>query len=395
MSHWLLQVGIGMAGGLALALAGVRWMPAARRARGVSGSDERRGNERERQSRDAILSALAHAARILFGAEGNDRVLPRALEVLGEAVGADRVYVFENHRDPETGELLASQRYEWCRPGIQALIDEPAMQGMSYDRLIPNWRIRFEAREPIMGLVEEMPPLERELLEPQEVQSILIVPIFLDGEFWGLIGFDDCSAPRRWGQPEVKALQIAAGTIGGAIRSMRAEEELRRLVSTDSLTGLSSRRAFLEGGRALLEKARHSGEALSLMILDLDQFKAVNDRFGHPAGDEALVAFARICRGVLRDDDLVGRTGGEEFGIVLPGVDAARAASLAEKLREAVSSNPVQTRAGDLTLSVSIGVAAWTPAVGSLNDLFRRADTALYSAKRGGRNRIEVAGQSS
>lgn len=394
MSNWLPHLAIGLLAGLALGLLAARLPFLSGRHESRSREARRRDTE-ERQSRDAILSALADAARILFGAKGDDQVMPRALQVLGEAIGADRVYVFENERDSDTGELLASQRHEWCRPGIQPLIDEPGMKGMSYDRLIPNWRARFEAREPIVGLVEEMPPLERTLLEPQQVQSILIVPIYLDGEFFGLIGFDDCSRPRRWGQPEINALQIAAGTIGGAIRSMRAEEELRRLVSTDSLTGLSSRRAFLERGRAMLERAGRNGEDVSLMIMDLDQFKQVNDSFGHPAGDEALVAFARICRGVLRDDDLIGRTGGEEFGVMLPGVGAGRAGFLAEKLRETVASTPVQTNAGDLTMSVSIGVASRTSGVRSLTDLFKLADDALYVAKRAGRNRVEVAAQSS
>ncbi|RFF32728.1 GGDEF domain-containing protein [Wenzhouxiangella sediminis] len=392
MTQWLAQIGIGVVAGLAIGLFVGRSIPGAL-PRASDRSERWQREERERHSRDAILSALAHAARILFGAEGNDQVMPKALQVLGEAVGADRVYVFENHRDPETGELLASQRYEWCRPGIRALIDEPGMQGMSYDRLIPNWRDRFLAREPVVGLVEEMPPLERELLEPQEVLSILIVPVFLDGEFWGLIGFDDCSSRRHWEQAEINALRIAAGTIGGAIRSMRADEELRHLVSTDSLTGLSSRRAFLERGRAMFEEASRGSNGLALMIMDLDQFKAVNDQYGHPAGDEALVAFARICRGVLRDDDLIGRTGGEEFGVLLPDTGSEQAGRLAEKLREAVDSTPVQTSAGDLTLSVSIGAAVSTPGMQALNELFKRADDALYAAKRGGRNRIEVADQ--
>jgi diguanylate cyclase (GGDEF)-like protein len=393
MSQWLVQIGIGLLTGLAIGLLLGRWMPWAS-SRASRGDERTQRGERERQSRDAILSALAQAARILFGAEGNDQVMPGALQVLGEAVGADRVYVFENHRDPDTGELLASQRYEWCRSGIRPLLEEPGMQGMSYDRLIPNWRDRFLAREPVVGLVEEMSPLERELLQPQEVQSILIVPIFLDGEFWGLIGFDDCSSRRRWEQAEINALRIAAGTIGGAIRGMRADEELRRLVSTDSLTGLSSRRAFLERGRALFEEAGRGSDPLALMIMDLDQFKSVNDHYGHPAGDEALVAFARICRSVLRDDDLIGRTGGEEFGVLLPGVGPEQAGRLAEKLREAVDSTPVQTSAGDLTLSVSIGAAVSTPAMQTLSELFKRADDALYAAKRAGRNRIEVADQS-
>jgi len=384
MSNWLLHGSAGALIGLLLGLGWMYWF----------GLDLKAGHaERERRSREAILHALARAARILFSAQGNDRVMPSALAVLGKAVSADRVYVFENHADTDSGELLASMRYEWTRPGIRAEIDNPDMQGMSYDRLLPNWRALFEAREPVVGLAADMDDVERELIEAQEIKSILVVPIFLDGKFWGLIGFDDCTTKREWGQAEIDALEVASGTIGGAIRSMRAEEELRRLVSTDSLTGMSSRRAFLERAGALFDQARRSDRDLSLLIMDLDHFKSINDRFGHPVGDEALVAFARICRQVFRDDDLIGRTGGEEFAVVLQGAGAEQAEKLAERLRQSLDETVVSSQAGEITLSVSIGVAPLAADESTLNHWLKKADDALYAAKRNGRNRIEMADQ--
>lgn len=384
MSNWLLHGFVGSLVGLLLGLGCMYWF----------GRGARAGRaERERRSREAILHALARAARILFSAQGKDRVMPTALAVLGKAVSADRVYVFENHRAADSGELLGSMRYEWARPGIRAEIDNPDMQGMSYDRYLPNWRALFEAREPVVGLAADMDAVERELIEAQQILSILVVPIFLDGAFWGLIGFDDCTTERQWGQAEIDALEVASGTIGGAIRSMRAEEELRRLVSTDSLTGLSSRRAFLERAEARLVEAREKDRPLSLLILDLDHFKSINDRFGHPAGDEALVSFARICREVLRDEDLIGRTGGEEFAMVLQGADAQEAGKLAERLRRAIEEAVVSSAAGEVRLSASIG-AAPLPADGiDLNRWLKLADDALYAAKRNGRNRVEIATQ--
>jgi diguanylate cyclase (GGDEF)-like protein len=377
---------VGLAGGLVI---GRAW------SRRASAAGDGQAHQGKQQSGDVILNALASAASLLFSVEDKDRTMTRALQLLGEAAGVDRVYIFENHRDPDTGELLASQRHEWCREGVEALIDEPGMQNMSYDRLIPNWRAQFEAREPVMGRVGDMPPIERELFEPQQVQSILIVPIFLDGEFWGLIGFDDCSGPRRWERAEVNALQIAAGTIGAAVRNLRADQHLRRLADTDSLTGLSSRRAFLDRVSSMLEESIGAGQDLSLLTMDLDHFKQVNDAHGYPAGDEALVGFARVCRATLRGDDLVGRMGGEEFGAVLPGAGIDQARELAEKLRSAVESSPVQTRSGHVTLSLSIGVSSVSSGVRNLSDLLGQAEDALDAAKRGGRNRVEVAVQSS
>lgn len=380
MMYWWLQVSLALTVGLVIGLL------LRRRSRSESGPE----SEPKDQSRELILSALARAARMLFGAKGNDAVMPSALAALGGAVGVDRVYVFENHRDEATGERLASMRYEWCRDGIQPEINNPDMVGMSYDRLLPNWHPIFEAREPIVGLVENMAPAERELLREQDILSILVVPIFLDGEFWGLIGFDDCSSRRQWRQAEIDALEVASGTIGGAIRSMRAEEELRRLVSTDSLTGLSSRRTFMEQARDMFDQVRRKRGELSLLIMDLDHFKQVNDTHGHAAGDEALVGFAKICRRVLRDSDLIGRTGGEEFAVMLPDVGPDQAARIAEKLRSSIADSIVPTDAGAVRLTLSIGVAGLRQGEQDLSELFKRADDALYSAKHGGRDQVAV-----
>ena len=350
--------------------------------------------EREREAREAILHALAKAARMLFSASDKDQVMEPALATLAQAVGADRVYVFENHRHPQTAKLLASQRYEWCGPDIKPELGNPAMQGMSYDQVIPNWRRVLESGEAVHGLVSEMPNPERDLLEPQAIRSIVVVPIFLDGKFWGQIGFDDCSRQRQWSQPEINALQIAAGVIGGAIHSIRVEEELRRLVSTDSLTGVRSRRAFLEQAGMLFEDAGDPEGSLALLLLDLDHFKAINDKHGHPVGDEALKRFARICCQSLRPDDLVGRTGGEEFGVLLRGVAHRRAIGLAEKLRRNVASEPLEIGSVEVPLSVSIGVAVKGADENEFGSLLKRADDALYAAKKRGRNRVELADQS-
>jgi diguanylate cyclase (GGDEF)-like protein/PAS domain S-box-containing protein len=349
--------------------------------------------EQDSKAREAILHALASAARMIFSSTDKQEVMEPALAELGQAVEVDRVYVFENHRDRRSGELLASQRFEWCGPGIKSELGNPEMQGMSYDQVIPNWRSKLESGEIVHGLVDEMPEPERTLLLPQNIQSILVVPIFLNGTFWGQIGFDDCSRQREWSQPEIDALEIAAGVIGGAINSIRVEEELRRLVSTDSLTGVSSRRAFLEQAESMFEKLAPRREDLALFLMDLDHFKEINDNHGHPAGDEALREFARICSRTLRPDDLIGRTGGEEFGVALKTTDHEQAAKLAEKLRKSVSRQPIRVDSMELQLTVSIGVAVAGSDEDEFSGLLKRADDALYSAKRAGRNRVELADQ--
>ena len=382
----LVSAAAGVMGGAAICLLMMR-------SRQVGAGHAMAGEHEQRRSREAILHALARAARMLLSATDKEQVMEPALAALGQAVGADRVYVFENHRDGENAPLLASQRYEWCGPGISSELDNPAMQGMVYDEVIPNWRQVLESGQAVHGLVSELSEPECRLLEPQGIQSIVVVPIFLDGSFWGQIGFDDCSRQRLWSQPEIDALEVAAGVIGGAIHSLRVEDELRRLVSTDSLTGVRSRRAFLEQAGRLFKEACACDDDLALLLLDLDHFKTVNDTHGHPVGDEALRRFARVCRQSLRSDDLVGRTGGEEFGVVLRGAAYGRALELAEKLRSNVSSSPLQIGSLKVPLSVSIGVAVKTDRDDEIGSLLKRADDALYAAKKSGRNCVESADQ--
>ncbi len=355
---------------------------------------ERRGKRRadsERDSREAILAALAQAARLLFNNRDKVEGMQRALAELGEAVGADRVYVFENHRDPDSGRLLASQRHEWVASGIDPQIDNPAMQGMAYDEVIPNFRTRLERGEAVHGRVEKMPEPERSLLTPQNILSIVVVPIIMEGEFWGQIGFDDCSQGRRWNDAEINALGIAAGTIGAAIRGIRAEQELARLANTDSLTGLSTRRLFLKQARAAHREALKAGSSVALLVMDLDHFKSVNDNHGHPVGDEALRWFAKACRETLREDDLIGRMGGEEFAVLLRDVDVTTAADVAEKLRHRLESSPLRTDESTIDLTVSIGVASLRRDEPDFLSLLKRSDQALYRAKDAGRNRVATA----
>ena len=169
----------------------------------------------------------------------------------------------------------------------------------------------------------------------------------------------------------------------------KAQAQLLELATTDSLTGLHNRRYFMESASQELERARRYQTPLSLLLLDADHFKSVNDRYGHPVGDQALQALAIIGRRVLREVDLFARIGGEEFAILLPQTDHAAARNVAERLRQAIIDQPIATEDGPLRLTVSLGLASLGSAPADLDELLRRADVALYQAKQNGRNRVE------
>jgi diguanylate cyclase (GGDEF)-like protein len=180
-----------------------------------------------------------------------------------------------------------------------------------------------------------------------------------------------------------------------ALENARLHSIVERQALVDSLTGLANRRSLEETLRAELVRAARVGDAVCLVLADLDNFKLVNDRYGHPFGDAVLQEFARVLTGAVRESDAAARWGGEEFALVLTSTDAVGGATLAERARDAIEGSPLRTPAGDeVVVTASFGVAAF-PEVHELGELLAAADSALYAAKRDGRNRVVVAAESS
>jgi eukaryotic-like serine/threonine-protein kinase len=175
-----------------------------------------------------------------------------------------------------------------------------------------------------------------------------------------------------------------------AYENARLFSEVQKLAVRDELTGLDNRRQLFERGEAALAKAREHSAPLAAVMLDIDHFKAVNDTHGHGVGDDVIRTIAARLRGQVRDEDALGRYGGEEFAVVVHGSMEA-AMGLGERLRAAVAAEVVATSGPDLAVTVSVGVAAVTAEDAGLTDVLNRADAALYEAKRAGRNRVMAA----
>lgn len=166
------------------------------------------------------------------------------------------------------------------------------------------------------------------------------------------------------------------------------ELELRRLASTDGLTGLSTRRAFKEEAERFVSLARRHRTALSLIAFDIDHFKAINDTYGHAVGDQVLKAVAEVAESTPRQSNLLGRLGGEEFALLVPGADATSSEAIAEKLRQHIESLVFPGSNPPIRVAASFGVAGIDPGRDDLESLMVKADEALYDAKRAGRNRV-------
>lgn len=184
---------------------------------------------------------------------------------------------------------------------------------------------------------------------------------------------------------EVSRFETTAQSLSGAMSTIVLRESLQRLALVDELTGLPNRRAFMSGATRIAGRARRSKEAVVVAMFDVDRFKSINDQLGHDEGDRVLRRLAEIATATFRQEDLVGRLGGEEFGILLVGAEDGVRKRL-EFLRETIERASILR---DRAVTVSIGYAVGSPGDPQpLDVLLKAADTALYAAKNGGRNRV-------
>jgi diguanylate cyclase (GGDEF)-like protein len=224
------------------------------------------------------------------------------------------------------------------------------------------------------------------------VHSVLCVPVMMGEEIVALIYvYKTDPASRPFDQHDVQlAVAIshqAALTIQRA-RLLKQAQLLEKWAITDSLTGLYNRRHFLKIAGLEFQRARRYSHPLSTMMLDIDDFKQVNDTYGHATGDQVLMAVTTRCRKNLRDIDSACRYGGDELVMLLPESDLSAARRVAERLCQSVAETPIETDRGLLNVTLSAGIAALAEDHRDVAALITQADTALYRAKNAGRNRV-------
>ncbi len=166
--------------------------------------------------------------------------------------------------------------------------------------------------------------------------------------------------------------------------------QMKDIAIRDELTGLLNRRGFKEHGRRAFSHARRNGTPLSVIMTDIDRFKFINDKYGHSAGDAALVHFSRILEEAHRGEDIVARVGGEEFALLLPGTELRDALAIADQLCDNIGATPMDMTSVGLPMTSSFGVATISENDHTLDDMVLRADRALYRSKRAGRNQVDL-----
>jgi diguanylate cyclase (GGDEF)-like protein len=216
-----------------------------------------------------------------------------------------------------------------------------------------------------------------------------VIPICLHDQVLGLLRLDS-DTPGEFAAEDGERLQPLANVAAIALENAQLFGEVQRLAITDGLTGTHNRHHFFELAERELNRARRFGQPVSAIMLDVDHFKQVNDTYGHAVGDQVLRVVAERCGESIRDIDILGRYGGEEFAIILPGTDLSGTPTMAERLRRSIADAPIPTDKGDLTVTISLGVASSAQDDEDAAALLNRADVAMYEAKQAGRNRVAV-----
>jgi diguanylate cyclase (GGDEF)-like protein len=241
----------------------------------------------------------------------------------------------------------------------------------------PATRQVLETHEPIQIRVsnENDDPAERALLESRGQSTLLMLPLVLRGATIGMMEVID-TADREFDAADVDFCQALCNVVAPAVQNAMLYQEMKELAARDKLTGLYNRRLFEEQFDAAVARSQRNGEQLSLLVVDLDGLKRINDLGGHPAGDEALRALANSLVESSRAGDITCRLGGDEFAVILPGASPDDAFKVAERAQEAfIQKGPY---------SFSGGVARAAINLGSSYDLYRSADIAAYRAKAAG-----------
>lgn len=248
-------------------------------------------------------------------------------------------------------------------------------------------------RKPALSHYSKPDPREKSYIQQirvkQQLGSMVVVPLLYRQEILGTLTATHSSG-NDYTQTDLDLLETIASHAAVAIKNAQLFKYIQVLAETDELTKTNNRRQLFALGKREFNHAQRYQQPLSAIMLDIDNFKEVNDTHGHAVGDVVLHDLAQYCLSNIREVDILGRYGGEEFVILLPNTGSVQARELAERLCSYVESNPIPTKIGEIRITISLGVAEIESGTPNLAALVDQADTALYSAKKQGKNRVDV-----
>ena len=356
---------------------------------------------------NSMIMALGHVAARIETAPDPDQVMQslgeelKKLEVHCLVALRPAGYVSNNDANSQSDREGLVIRYFSVEPrfirlmerltGVKVKDYRALPENFSYYEEVINRRQPVFEVDPIPMIKAALPDLAPELAEriarsigfKEQIKSFYL-PLIAEEQVIGTLWM--------WGehldQDDLPAASVFASQVAVALENARLYIRVQRLAITDEVTGLYNRRGLFELGRREVERAARFNRPLCAMMIDIDHFKQVNDIYGHPVGDRVLRCLADCLRMNVRDIDIVGRYGGEEFLILLPENDLPAARLVGERLRRAVAELSIANKLGEICITISVGVATAYPETKDLTALIEHADQAMYFAKQSGRNRV-------
>ncbi len=319
---------------------------------------------------------LREVSLIVAGILDKDQAVQRILELLGRVVICDSAIVLLKEADV----LKVVGERQWAETPSFLDVAFPIESDSPYSEVARH-------NTPLL-----LPDISERFPEWREShQACMAVPLNAHNQVLGVLAVHR-SDPHYFTQTNLRLLSAFASHVSTAIANAHLYKEAQYLAITDPLTRIYNRRYFFEIAQREFDRATRYDHQLSMLMLDIDHFKAVNDTYGHQTGDIALQKVANICRGSIRDIDILARYGGEEFIILLPDTGQQGALHVAHRIGNKISNVPTNVGEYSIPITASIGVATLTKEITTLDMLIGQADTMLYKAKEAGRNRVMPQG---
>lgn len=327
--------------------------------------------------------ALYQVSRAATTIEHLPALLQDIVDTVADAMSLDRVMLIMV--DPGAKEIL--------RIVIGGLGAKNLNTNMEFTELwsgLSGWVLR--ELKPALSPNGRADSRESQKIQQSRMQTkagdIIVAPLLYRENVLGTLTAINRPDQRSFGQRDVDLLMAIAQQVAIAIENAQLFVDIQHLAKTDELTGLYNRHYFFEQGEREFERARRYQKPLAAIMFDLDHFKPINDQYGHVIGDEVLRGVAQRCLENTREIDILARYGGDEFSMLLPETSLPGARRIAKRLHQKIASHPVETSAGEFSITISLGVAAIDSNMPDLKTLLNHADAASYRAKEDGRNRV-------
>lgn len=348
---------------------------------------ESKKNELETKRRLLFSETVKSISSHFVGIMPFDDAVNECLQDIGTLCKAGRAYLFTLSSDG----IQMNNTHEWCAAGVSPQIED--LQGLPAE-MFPWWMAKLRRGEVILiNDIEQMPDeasAEKEILAMQDIKSVLVLPIATGEQLVGFIGVDNVEDTGAWTEDDLTYLRVASEIIGNAISRDQAQKDLNFLATHDFLTKVPNRYYFEKELQDIVNKATVNNPS-ALLFLDIDNFKTINDNYGHAEGDKVLITLVNKLKRGLRKGDILARLGGDEFAIILRDVKTEEAKIIADRFRVEIGCLEHNAGMGNtpFNVNVSIGLVAIE---GSVNPqkLLSWADIALRWAKEEGKNQVLV-----